>query len=1004
MPKNKKGKRGSNRGSLRQEVLQLQLSAKATLQGKGAGGKNGAKGESGASDDDLASDVLSHYSSASESASVMEEGTGAYTTHSVTQTQPLTCSIHTNEHRDAHSRITGVQWGNRILLEYITEIAKTRLAALESLRQAFSSKLLCDFLLERRLTLSDCLERSLRKGGGEEQAAAANVCALLCVQLGGGDEGEEGFRTLRPILSSILSDSCASIAARQSDLVKSLSHLESIFTSSYPNHEGTLPTPKAGAPGLHCAALQAWALLVTLCPASHLTTLLDIHLPKLQACLECSDVNYRIAVGETIALLFELGRDIDQNEDFTEEKIRFGVEGIYIDSWIRRRIYDAFKEVLESGVRHHLQYNQLLRDIFELGQPLILDASVKASRISRFEKMQTEPESISAVFREFSQFPTPVSVTVCPEVPANRGTRYINLCTEWSQNETIRGVRLRYNKQYTLQCDDRAVQSALPPGHCSYVQGELLSSYSPSGTLKAVIRETNSQGKGQHLDLTALKKHGRVYEDAQFGSLAWSACEGRVVYVAERSRSKAESSEAAKPGPAGGDEGAGHYREETSAGKEDRSVYQEDWGEGLAGKSAPVLCVADVDKSTVSVLQGVPTQVSPGQALWSPGDEGVLFVGWRHEPFRLGLRFCSNRSCKCLASDFRSALFHVDLEGNCECLSSDSSAVSSPRLSPDRRYIVYLQGQVFGPHNQCLSLQMYDWATKRTSLLVDVVKRPQEGTICTVCAQEVFVVDRCTKRVTCLVDNEEFGSWKLLAIERDLMKVGFLPPAGGEAGVSWTALDEPRQIPHLEWRVLNITPVAQEENAEYSGLDFGALLVKPRVPRSGVKVPLVVFAHVNFRGSTGFGQDSILSLIGNIGNQDVKDVQRAVLTALQSDTTLDPNKVAVMGGSHGGFLACHMIGQYPDFYRAYALTAMFQVSPIAHASQIKTPVLLMLGGKDKRVSPHQGLELYRALKSRNSPIRLLWFAEDGHSLAKVDTQADCFLNVVLWFLKHLDLQ
>lgn len=44
-----------------------------------------------------------------------------------------------------------------------------------------------------------------------------------------------------------------------------------------------------------------------------------------------------------------------QNEDFSEEKIRFGVEGIYIDSWMRRRVYDAFKEVLESGVRHHLQ-------------------------------------------------------------------------------------------------------------------------------------------------------------------------------------------------------------------------------------------------------------------------------------------------------------------------------------------------------------------------------------------------------------------------------------------------------------------------------------------------------------------------------------------------------------------------------------------------------------------------------------------------------------------------
>ncbi|TMS15760.1 Interferon-related developmental regulator 1 [Larimichthys crocea] len=365
MPRSKKGKRGSGKpGSLRQEVLQLQLSAKASLKGL----KNGVKGESGASDDELTSDVLSHYSSASETTSVLEEGTG---------------------------------------------FAKTRLAGLESLRQAFSSRLLYDFLTERRLTVSDCLERSLKKGSGEEQAAAATVFSLLCIQLGGGDEAEEGFKMLRPILTAILMDNSASIAARQS--VK----------------REHCPHPNPGTSGLHTAALQAWSLLVTLCPASRLTVLLDLHLPKLQACLESSDVNYRIAVGETIALLVELGRDIDEgfevddseslcqclkslatdgnkhrakndrrkqrsifrevlhyieNEDFTEEKIRFGVEGVYIDSWMRRRIYDAFKEIMESGVRHHLQFNPLLRDIFGLGPPLILDATVKGNKISRFEK------------------------------------------------------------------------------------------------------------------------------------------------------------------------------------------------------------------------------------------------------------------------------------------------------------------------------------------------------------------------------------------------------------------------------------------------------------------------------------------------------------------------------------------------------------------------------------------------------------------------------------------
>lgn len=40
-----------------------------------------------------------------------------------------------------------------------------------------------------------------------------------------------------------------------------------------------------------------------------------------------------------------------------------------------------------------------------------------------------------------------------------------------------------------------------------------------------------------------------------------------------------------------------------------------------------------------------------------------------------------------------------------------------------------------------------------------------------------------------------------------------------------------------------------------------------------VRVPPPTSSLVNYRGSTGFGQDSILSLIGQIGSQDVKDVQ-----------------------------------------------------------------------------------------------------------------------------------
>uniref|UniRef100_A0A8D1TJ15 Interferon-related developmental regulator C-terminal domain-containing protein n=1 Tax=Sus scrofa TaxID=9823 RepID=A0A8D1TJ15_PIG len=69
------------------------------------------------------------------------------------------------------------------------------------------------------------------------------------------------------------------------------------------------------------------------------------------------------------------------------ETVKFGPERMYIDCWVKKRTYDTFKEILGSGMQYHLQSNEFLRNVFELGPPVMLDAAtLKTMKISRFER------------------------------------------------------------------------------------------------------------------------------------------------------------------------------------------------------------------------------------------------------------------------------------------------------------------------------------------------------------------------------------------------------------------------------------------------------------------------------------------------------------------------------------------------------------------------------------------------------------------------------------------
>lgn len=76
-----------------------------------------------------------------------------------------------------------------------------------------------------------------------------------------------------------------------------------------------------------------------------------------------------------------------EERDFPTETVKFGPERMYIDCWVKKHTYDTFKEILGSGMQYHLQSNEFLRNVFELGPPVMLDAAaLKTMKISRFER------------------------------------------------------------------------------------------------------------------------------------------------------------------------------------------------------------------------------------------------------------------------------------------------------------------------------------------------------------------------------------------------------------------------------------------------------------------------------------------------------------------------------------------------------------------------------------------------------------------------------------------
>ncbi|XP_076340105.1 interferon-related developmental regulator 1-like [Tachypleus tridentatus] len=324
--------------------------------------------------------------------------------------------------------------------------AKGRQICLELVRKSLTSRYMYDFIIERKMTITDMLERSLKKGKGEEQGTAAILAALVCIHLGVGDDSEALFHELGPIFSQIVADRTASPVARDKcaaalgiysfitnsgvgSLQSTMQLLHSVFSASFLKGNGAVPSHAPELLVLHSHALLAWSLLVTISSTLQVIELAESQLKKLPELLESPNLELRIAAGEAIAILYEVIREesvdfeIDNIENLCETlrqlatdshkfrakkdrrqqrssfrdvlraveegeapdvRVKFGREVLNIDSWCKKRQYDAICYILGSGMNLHLKENDLLRDIFELGPPVTNGGVYQ--KISKFDR------------------------------------------------------------------------------------------------------------------------------------------------------------------------------------------------------------------------------------------------------------------------------------------------------------------------------------------------------------------------------------------------------------------------------------------------------------------------------------------------------------------------------------------------------------------------------------------------------------------------------------------
>lgn len=189
----------------------------------------------------------------------------------------------------------------------------------------------------------------------------------------------------------------------------------------------------------------------------------------------------------------------------------------------------------------------------------------------------------------------------------------------------------------------------------------------------------------------------------------------------------------------------------------------------------------------------------------------------------------------------------------------------------------------------------------------------------------------------------------------------------------------------------------------------------------------------NVRGSSGYGREYLTLDDVEKRLDSVRDLAAGAAWAVKSGLA-HPKRIAVMGGSYGGFMVLAALTEHPDLWAAgvdivgianfvtflertgpwrrhlreaeygsleHHRELLERISPIHKADQIVAPLFVVHGANDPRVPIHEAEQLVGRLRELGRPVEYLRYENEGHGLAKLANKLDAYPKIADFLDRHL---